>query len=74
MRITYLLLPLTLALLSMTTGCHHKHACCGGCVLPCCDPCGACCCYTPPLETPVPPLATPAPPVAAPQGPIMRSR
>ncbi|MHB1425301.1 MAG: hypothetical protein ACYC3I_19195 [Gemmataceae bacterium] len=73
MRIRYLLLPLTLALLSLTSGCRHRHCCCGGCVAPCCSPCGACCGYTPPLESSIPPLAAPAPPLAAPQVPLIGS-
>jgi hypothetical protein len=74
MRFVYLLLPFTLTLLAMTSGCHHRHFCCGGCVAPCCAPCGACCCYTPQLGSPVPPLAAPTPPLAAPQVPMMSSR
>lgn len=66
MRIAYLLLPLTLALLAMTSGCHHRHWCCGGCMVPCCSPCNSCCGYMPPLEGPVPPLAAPTGPVVAP--------
>jgi hypothetical protein len=73
MRITHLLLPLTLALLAMTSGCHHRHCCCGGCVAPCCAPCCSCC-YEPAVESPVPPLAAPAPPVAAPHMPLLGSR
>jgi hypothetical protein len=67
MRFAYLLLSMTLALLAMTSGCHHRYCCCGGCVAPCCAPCGACCCYTPPES-----LA--APPLAAPQVPMISSR
>jgi hypothetical protein len=74
MRIASWLLPLTLALVAMTSGCHHRHWCCGGCVAPCCDPCGACCCYTPPLEGSVPPLAAPAPPIVDPHMPTTGSR
>jgi len=69
MRLAYLLLPLTLALLAMTSGCHHKHCCCGGCMAPCCSPCS--CCYTPPAEGPVPPLAAQQAPIVA---PIVHSR
>jgi hypothetical protein len=74
MRFAYLLLPLTLTLLAMTSGCHHRHFCCGGCCVPCCAPCGACCGYTPQMESPIPPLAAPAPPLAAPQVPVIGSR
>ena len=74
MRFAYLLLPMTLTLLAMTSGCHHRHWCCGGCCAPCCAPCGACCCYTPQLESSVPPLAAPAPPLAASRGPMISSR
>lgn len=74
MRFASLLLPLTLALLAMTSGCHHRHCCWGGCGVPCCAPCGACCSYTPSLEGPVPPLAAPAAPVATPHVPMMGSR
>jgi hypothetical protein len=70
MRFAYLLLPLTLTLLAMTSGCHHRHCCC----VPCCAPCGACCCYTPQMESLSPPLVAPAPPLAAPQVPMMSSR
>lgn len=70
MRITYLLLPLTLAFLAVTSGCHHKHCCCGGCMAaPCCSPCA--CGYTPPIEGAVPPLAAPQAPLVA---PIVHSR
>ena len=72
MRITYSLLPLTLALLAMTSGCHRRHCCCGGCVAPCCSPCCSCC-YEPVVESPVPPLAAPAPPVTAPHIPMLGS-
>jgi hypothetical protein len=72
MRLAYLTLPLTLALLAVTSGCRHKHACCGGCVIPCCSPC-ACSCYAPPLEDLAPPLAAPPPPLAAPQTPQLGS-
>ena len=66
MRIAYLLLPLTLAFVAVTSGCHHR-CCCGGCVAPCCSPCcGSCCCYRPPVEGPIPPMAVPPAPVVAP--------
>ncbi len=75
MRISYLLLPLTLALLAMTSGCHHhRHFCCGGCAVPCCSPCGTCCGYTPSSEGPMPPLAAPAGSVVVPQMPVVGSR
>lgn len=70
MRFVYLLLPLTLTLLAVTSGCHHRHCCCA----PCCAPCGACCCYTPQMESSVPPLAAPASPLVAPQVPMIGSR
>jgi hypothetical protein len=75
MRLSYLLLPITLALLAMTSGCHHRHCCCGGCAAPCCAPCGGTCCgYSPSIEGPMPPLAAPAPPMSAPIMPMIGSR
>lgn len=74
MRIASLLLPLTLALVAMTSGCHHRHWCCGGCMTPCCSPCGACCGYTPPLDGPVPPLAGAVPSAVVPHMPTIGSR
>ena len=73
MRLSYLLLPFTLVLLAMTSGCHHhRHCCCGGCVAPCCAPVGTCCGYTPSVEGPMPPLAPQAAP--APLMPMIGSR
>jgi len=74
MRLASLLLPLTLTLLALTSGCHHRHCCCGGCCVPCCAPCGSCSCYTPQLDSAVPPLAAPAPPLAVPHGAVIGSR
>jgi hypothetical protein len=75
MRVSYLLLPLTFALLAMTSGCHHhRHFCCGGCA-PCCAPCGACCGYAPPaVEGPIPPVAVPAGPVSSTHAPLVGIR
>ena len=72
MRLSYLLLPLTFALLAMTSGCHHRHCCWGGCGAPCCAPCGGTCCgYSPSVEGPMPPLAAP---MSAPLMPMIGSR
>ena len=74
MRLAYVLLPFTLVLLAVTSGCHHRHYCCGGCAAPCCAPCGSCCGYGPPAEGPMPPLASPSPAVVVPQMPMVGPR
>jgi hypothetical protein len=67
MRLRFLLVPLTFALLALTSGCHHRHWCHGGCCTPCCSPCGGTCCGYGPVEGPMPPLAAP---VVAPHIPV----
>jgi len=74
MRLTYLLLPISFLLLAMTSGCHHRHYCCGGCASSCCAPCGSCCGYTPPMEGPMPPMAASPAPMVAPQRPTVGMR
>ncbi len=73
MRFTYVLLPLTLLLLSLTSGCHHRHCCWGGCSS-CCSPCGSCCGYTPPVESTMPPIAVPTNATVVPHMPMVGSR
>ena len=74
MRFAYVLFPLTLLLLAMTSGCHHRHFCCGGCAAPCCSPCGSCCGYAPSIEGPMPPLVAPQGSIVAPQMPSVGMR